>query len=328
VVASASKAGRLLARGRGLVAQVAARGRGAGACWTRAPEYARARAAPLPAHPTPPTRRLAPAGRCKAVSLEALPPALHAVDAAPLPAYAHKRAAPEGGSGSPPGCSPDAAGAERGKGQLHIQAVAAEQGLPRRAPAMDCAGVGVAGLGALNMAAMRSMPAGPGFPLGGQAPRDLNGWGYANLWAAGGGAPLLGGMPGMAGVHPHGLPGGGLGGPPALPDGHPYGLLPLLDGMGGMALSLPPPPPPPPQQQAQAVPGMRGHYITSSPDSKRPQATEINHNKAITKRLASAVHYQQVGPSPGPRARACGAESCSVPCLGCRTGRCHSARGA
>ncbi|KAK9840626.1 hypothetical protein WJX81_005387 [Elliptochloris bilobata] len=87
------------------------------------------------------------------------------------------------------------------------------------------------------------------------------------------------------GLHQGGLHQGGLG----MPMGggqHGYGMLPLLDGMSGIALSPPPPPP--------AVPGMRGHYITTSPDSKRPQATEINHNKAITKRLASAVHYQQV----------------------------------
>ena len=174
---------------------------------------------------------------------------------------------------------------------------------------------GDGGLGMLDAAALRGFPPGPGLMLGGaQGRADLNGWGYANLWApASGSPPVLGnglpnglaGMPGMmpggglhgAGMHGGlGLPGGGL---PhgALPQGlglpmanggqnGGFGMLPLLDGMNGMALSPPPPPPP-------VAAGMRGHYITTSPDSKRPQATEINQNKAITKRLASAVHYQQ-----------------------------------
>ena len=174
---------------------------------------------------------------------------------------------------------------------------------------------GEGGLGMLDAAALRGFPPGPGLMLGGaQGRADLNGWGYANLWApATGSPPVLGnglpnglaGMPGMmpgGGLHGGGmhgglgLPGGGmqhgalpqgLGLPMANGGQHGgFGMLPLLDGMNGMALSPPPPPPP-------AAPGMRGHYITTSPDSKRPQATEINQNKAITKRLASAVHYQQ-----------------------------------
>ena len=172
---------------------------------------------------------------------------------------------------------------------------------------------GDSGLGMLDAAALRGIPQGPGLMLGGPHGRaDLNGWGYTNLWAPASGSPVLGnglhnglpGMPGMmpgGGLHGAGMHGGlgmpvgglhqgalhqGLGVP--MPNGvQPggFGMMPLLDGMSGMALSPPPPPPP--------VPGMRGHYITTSPDSKRPQATEINQNKAITKRLASAVHYQQ-----------------------------------
>ena len=192
-------------------------------------------------------------------------------------------APPEGGS--PAHCSPRTEPASESKAQLNIQAVAAVQGLAPSMATMQCGN----GLGVLDAATLRGMgpgmglpgvPGGPGLLMGGPLARDLNCWSYANLWSAGAGGPLLGGMPGAINA-------GGLGMP--APDGqHGYSMLHLMRGMGGMALSPLPPPPPPP-----AVPGMRGHYITTSPDSKRPQATEINHNKAITKRLASAVHYQQ-----------------------------------
>jgi hypothetical protein len=40
--------------------------------------------------------------------------------------------------------------------------------------------------------------------------------------------------------------------------------------------------------------GMRGHYIDTKPGHRRMTAVGSNQNKAITKRLASAGHYQQV----------------------------------
>lgn len=44
-----------------------------------------------------------------------------------------------------------------------------------------------------------------------------------------------------------------------------------------------------------------GHYITGNRISmNRRTLVEVNHNKAITKKLVSAVHYQQVGTSNMP----------------------------
>ncbi len=40
--------------------------------------------------------------------------------------------------------------------------------------------------------------------------------------------------------------------------------------------------------------GMRGHYIDTKQAHRRMSAVGVNQNKAITKRLASAGHYQQV----------------------------------
>ena len=40
--------------------------------------------------------------------------------------------------------------------------------------------------------------------------------------------------------------------------------------------------------------GMRGHYIDTKQGHRRMSAVGVNQNKAITKRLASAGHYQQV----------------------------------
>ena len=58
----------------------------------------------------------------------------------------------------------------------------------------------------------------------------------------------------------------------------------LLEGSGGSAGSLAAGPPL----------GMRGHYIDAKPGHRRMAAVGSNQNKAITKRLASAGHYQQV----------------------------------
>ena len=68
-------------------------------------------------------------------------------------------------------------------------------------------------------------------------------------------------------------------------------IMPLLKGVQGMSLldnglltsssSSPPL-------------GMRGHYIDTKQGHRRMSAVGVNQNKAITKRLASAGHYQQV----------------------------------
>ncbi len=65
-------------------------------------------------------------------------------------------------------------------------------------------------------------------------------------------------------------------------------ILPLLKSVRGMSLMDSPTPPL----------GMRGHYIDTKPNHRRMTAVGSNQNKAITKRLASASHYQQVLTSP------------------------------
>lgn len=60
-------------------------------------------------------------------------------------------------------------------------------------------------------------------------------------------------------------------------------ILPLLKSVRGMSLMDGPTPPL----------GMRGHYIDTKPGHRRMTAVGSNQNKAITKRLASAGHYQQ-----------------------------------
>ena len=57
----------------------------------------------------------------------------------------------------------------------------------------------------------------------------------------------------------------------------------LMEGSGGSASTIASPPL-----------GMRGHYIDTKPGHRRMTAVGSNQNKAITKRLASAGHYQQV----------------------------------
>lgn len=66
--------------------------------------------------------------------------------------------------------------------------------------------------------------------------------------------------------------------------GTPADILPLLKSVRGMSLMDSPTPPL----------GMRGHYIDTKPNHRRMTAVGSNQNKAITKRLASASHYQQV----------------------------------
>ncbi|CAL5220538.1 g2573 [Coccomyxa viridis] len=68
-------------------------------------------------------------------------------------------------------------------------------------------------------------------------------------------------------------------------------ILPLLKGVRGMSLSdngvL--------STSSGSPPlGMRGHYIDTKQAHRRMSAVGVNQNKAITKRLASAGHYQQV----------------------------------
>ena len=60
----------------------------------------------------------------------------------------------------------------------------------------------------------------------------------------------------------------------------------------------------------------RGHYMPGSQSTpgKRPML-EVNHNKAITKKLAAAVHYQQVGHES--------AWLLSLPSISCVQGRLH-----
>jgi hypothetical protein len=60
-------------------------------------------------------------------------------------------------------------------------------------------------------------------------------------------------------------------------------ILPLLKSVRGMSLLDGTTPPL----------GMRGHYIDTKPGHRRMTAVGSNQNKAITKRLASAGHYQQ-----------------------------------
>ena len=71
-------------------------------------------------------------------------------------------------------------------------------------------------------------------------------------------------------------------------------LLPLLSSVRSLSLGVEPGgahPVGPPL-------GMRGHYIDAKPGGpRRMPAVGSNQNKAITKRLASAGHYQQVGSS-------------------------------
>ena len=61
-------------------------------------------------------------------------------------------------------------------------------------------------------------------------------------------------------------------------------ILPLLKSVRGMSLL----------DGATPPLGMRGHYIDTKPGHRRMTAVGSNQNKAITKRLASAGHYQQV----------------------------------
>ena len=72
-------------------------------------------------------------------------------------------------------------------------------------------------------------------------------------------------------------------------------ILPLLKGVRGMSLSdngvL--------SSNSSSPPlGMRGHYIDTKQGHRRMSAVGVNQNKAITKRLASAGHYQQVSLCP------------------------------
>ena len=70
----------------------------------------------------------------------------------------------------------------------------------------------------------------------------------------------------------------------------PADILPLLKGVRGMALSdngiL--------SSSSSPPLGMRGHYIDTKQGHRRMSVVGSNQNKAITKRLASAGHYQQV----------------------------------
>ena len=65
--------------------------------------------------------------------------------------------------------------------------------------------------------------------------------------------------------------------------------MPLLKGVRGMSLSdngiL--------SSSSSPPLGMRGHYIDTKQGHRRMSAVGSNQNKAITKRLASAGHYQQ-----------------------------------
>ena len=65
-------------------------------------------------------------------------------------------------------------------------------------------------------------------------------------------------------------------------------LLPLLNSVRGMNMLDGTTPPL----------GMRGHYIDTKPGHRRMSAVGSNQNKAITKRLASAGHYQNVRRRP------------------------------
>ncbi|BDA49701.1 probable RAP domain-containing protein, chloroplastic [Coccomyxa sp. Obi] len=115
--------------------------------------------------------------------------------------------------------------------------------------------------------------------------RELGGWDYNDLWAQNlqMSVPMPYNTPLPFNLEATSLPFAAPASSSAS-TGPPADILPLLKSVRGMTL----------MDSSTPPLGMRGHYIDTKPNHRRMTAVGSNQNKAITKRLASASHYQQI----------------------------------